>query len=508
MPDTPSSTSQTETAALAPKVARGAAWIMGAGLFARTLGALNTIVVARLLVPEDIGLVAVATVALQLLQGLSDIGVSQAVVKFRDADREDLNTLFTLSFMRGLIVALLLAGAAPLMAQLYGDPRMGGVFLGVAAFPLITGLINPRFYEFERDLSFSREFVVTVLNKLAGVIVSVTVALIFRTYWAIILGLVAGGGVQLVLSYAMRPFAPRFSFRSLNKVLGFSGWLAGVSFLAALNNKLDVPILARAVGAGGGGVYFMGFQLSELVTGQIALPLTRAIYPGLSSLQSDAERMRKAFLRGVAALGAVAMPAAFGFAFVAEDFTALVLGEKWAGVAPVIEILAPVIGAQSLFYASQSYAMALGLTRLVFIRELVFFLVRLPVFVWAALTHGLEGAVYAAAALGVFHIALNLALYARASGRGFWEPLVAARRSIGAVAAMAFWFLSARAQLGFMDDWPVLLRLGADILAGAGVYAAAQAALWLAEGRPQGVESDLMSGLRALKNRLARNPAP
>lgn len=503
MSDTPPAHPNASDAALAPRVARGAAWIMGAGLFARSLGALNTIVVARLLVPEYIGLVAVATVALQLLQGLSDIGVSQAVVKFRDADRDDLNTLFTLSFLRGLAVALLLAGAAPLMAAFYNDPRMTGVFLAIAAYPLIAGLINPRFYEFERDLSFSREFIVTVLNKLAGVIVSVTVAFLFRTYWAIVLGLLAGVTVQLVLSYFMKPFSPRFSFRSLGKVLGFSGWLAGVSFLAALNNKLDVPIIARAVGAGGGGVYFMGFQLSELVTGQIALPLTRAIYPGLSTLQDDVERMRRAFLRGVAALGAVAMPAAFGFAFVARDFTALVLGAQWAGVAPVIEVLAPVIGVQSLFYASQSYAIALGLTRLVFLRELVFFLVRLPVFVWAALAHGLQGAVYAAAALGVFHILLNLALYARASGRGFWEPLFAARRSLGAVAAMSLWFLLVRPSFAWMDEWPSFLRLAADTIAGAGVYVAAQGALWFAEGRPEGVERDLAAAAKALKNRFA-----
>ena len=233
------------------QVARGAVWVMGAGLLARVLGTLNTIIVARLLVPEDIGLVAVATIAMQMLQGFSDIGVSQTVVKFQDANRDDLDTLFTLSVVRGLIIGAVLAGFAPLAASIYGDPRMLGVFLGVSLFPVITGFINPRFYEFERALNFSREFISSVGNKLAGVIVSVGVALVFRTYWAIILGLLAGGVVQLALSYIMAPHRPRITFRSFRKVFGFTGWLAGVSFVAALNNKLDVPILARLVGAGG-----------------------------------------------------------------------------------------------------------------------------------------------------------------------------------------------------------------------------------------------------------------
>jgi len=502
MSELPPTTPIVEETGLTGRVARGAAWIMGGGLFARFLGAINTIIVARLLVPEDIGLVAVATVSMQLLQGFSDIGVSQAVVKFRDADRADLDTLFTLSALRGLGIGLVLAAAAPVMAAIYDDPRMIGVFLGIAVFPVISGLINPRFFEFERDLNFSRDFISTVLNKLAGVIVSVTVAVIFRTYWAIILGLITGGAVQLVLSYAMRPFGPRISFKSLKKVFGFSGWLAGVSFLAALNNKLDVPILARLVGGGGAGSFFMGLQLSEIVTGQVALPLTRAIYPGLSTLQDDPDRMRRAYLRGVGALGAFAMPAAFGFAFVADDLVFLLLGEKWLSAAMVIGILAPVIGLQSLFYATQSYAMALGLTRLIFFRELIFLVIRLPVFIWATIAHGLAGAVWAAAGLGLFHVVLNLALYTRASGRAFWQPLMSARRSLTAVAAMALYFLFLRPLLIGPGDLTPVIRLAADIAAGAGAYVGAHGAMWFAEGRPDGVERDIAEELKRQARRF------
>jgi len=493
MSRSPSITPPIENVSLHGRVARGAAWILAANLSARLLGAVNTIVVARLLVPGDIGLVAVATIAMQLLQGLSDIGVSQTVVKFRDSGRDDLNTLFTLSVLRGLAVAAILAAAAPLMGAVYDDPRMAGVFLGVAAFPVITGLINPRFYELERELKFSREFMATVLNKLAGVAVSVSVAVAFRTYWAIILGLLAGGSVQLVLSYGMRPFAPRLSLKSFDKIFGFTSWLAGVSFVAALNNKLDVPILARMLGAGGAGAYFMGFQLCELAAGQLAAPLSRAIYPGLAMMQDDAERMRSGFLRGVEALGLVAMPAAFGLAFVAEDLISVLLGEKWRAAIPVIQILAPVIGLQSLFLASQGYAVARGLPRLVFFRELAFLLIRLPVFIWAVIAHGLLGAAFAAAGAGLLHVGLNLALYARVSGRAFWEPLWSARRTIAAAAAMAVYFLFARDGVIAAAGPSAAVRLGLDVCIGAALYVVALSAIWRLEGRPSGVEARILS---------------
>ena len=493
-----------EIRGLTARAARGAAWIVGARTIMRLLGFVNTIVLARVLAPEDFGLVAVALTAMQLLQGLSDIGVSQAVIRFRDAERGDLDTLFTLSAIRGAATAAILLAVAPLAADFYGDPRMAGVFAGIAAFPLIMGLCNPSFFEFERNFDFSKEFVSIALTKLAGVVVSIAIAVIYQTYWAIILGLLAGAVVQLALSYLMRPYLPRLTFRSLRKVLNFSGWLAGVSFMAALNNKLDAFVLARAVGAHGTGNYYVGQQLAELPTVEIASPIARAIYPGLSALQADPARMRLAYLKGVEALGAVAVPAAIGFAFVARDLISLLLGDKWLAAAPVIEALTPVMGLQTLFVATQFYAMALGLTRLVFFRELMFFCVRLPAFVWASFAFGLEGAVYAAAGCGLIHAGLNLILYARASGRPFWEPLWSARRSLAAVAVMAAYFFFARQWVGFLEGLPQPAGLGVDILIGAGVYVAAHVALWRVEGRPDGAEKTALNGLKALLARFRR----
>lgn len=488
---------------LTGRAARGAAWIVAARLVMRLFGFVNTIVLARLLIPEDFGLVAVAVTAMQLLQGFSDIGVSQAVVKFRDADQADLDTLFTLAALRGAAIGLLLFAAAPLAASFYGDPRMFWVFVGVALHPLLTGLINPRFFEFERNLDFSKEFISNAVNKFVGVAVSIAVAVAFRTYWAIILGLVSGVAVQLVLSYAMRPSRPRLTFASVKKVFGFSGWLTGVSFVAALNNKLDAFILARVVGAANTGYYYVGHQLSELPTNELAGPIARAIYPGLSALQGDAARMRAAFLRSVEALAAIAMPAALGFAFIAKDLLTLLLGEKWSAAASVVQILTPALGVQTIFLATQFYAMALGRTKLVLFRELVVFAIRFPAFLWASIAFGLSGAVYAAAAGILVHAFMNMTLYWRITDRPFWEPLWSARRSFAAAAVMAIYFLAVRPHLSAILEAPVLPRLIADIAAGGACFLVTQFAIWRAEGAPAGAESLLIGAAKAVVRRFA-----
>lgn len=490
------------TADLTRRVAAGAAWIVAARVVMRSLGFVNTIVLARLLAPADFGVVAIATAAMQLLNGFTDFGVSQAVIKFRSTGRDALDPLFTLSALRGVLISAFLVGVAPLAAQFYGDPRVFWVFAGIALYPLITGFLNPAFYEFERDLELSKEFISNSINKLISVAVSIAIAVIFRNYWAIILGLAAGGLVQLFLSYSLRPYAPRFTLKGAKDVLSFSGWLFGVSVVTALNNKLDMFIVARAVTPAETGLYSVGGQFAELPTSEIAAPIARAVYPGLSALQGEPARVALAYLKGVEALAFASLPAAFGLTFVARDAVPLLLGEQWRGAIPVVQFAGPVLGFQCMFIATYYYALALGRARLIFFREVLYFALRLPPFAWAVFTYGLMGAVAAGAVLGFIRVGLNLAVYHQASGRPFWEPLWKAHRSICAVAAMSAYFLLARLHFDLPASEP-LLRLVLDIGAGAAVYGAALFGLWRAEGAPAGVESMAVAAAR----RLLRKPA-
>lgn len=483
---------QSDTKNLGSLVAKGASWIVAARFSIRFLGFINTIIIARLLVPDDFGLIAIGVTTMQMLQGFTDVGVSQAVIRFRDANRQDLNTLFTFSALRGIFVALLLLAIAPIAANFYEDPRVGWVFMGVAIYPLVLGFINPAFYEFERNLDYTKDFIVTTVNKLAGVIVSIAIAFTFRSYWAIILGMVTGGLVQLTLSYIMKPFSPRFTFASHKKVLGFSGWITGVSFMAALNNKLDALIVARFANTDDAGNYYIGVRLSEMPSAELASPIARAIYPGFSALHGRADEMKKAYLRGVQAMSIIALPASFGFAFVASDLVQLLLGQKWMNAAPVIAIIAPVTGLQTLFLATQFYAIARDKTKLVFYREFFFFFLRTPAMVWATIEYGLMGAVYACATMGIVHTLLNLTLYTRVSEGKIYEPLIAAHRSLLGAAAMSAYFFLLVPQLTFLTDAPSVIRLAINISLGAGIYLSTMLLIWRAEGKPSGVERSII----------------
>lgn len=473
---------------LAGRIMRGAAWIIGGRIIVRALGLINTLILARLLVPEDFGLVAIGVTVMQLLQNITDIGVSRTVVKFRDAGRAQYETLFTISLIRGAAVSAIMLAAAMLADNFYADPRVTVIFFGIAIVPLFHALMNPRFFEFERDLDFTKQFSLEAADKLIGVAVSISIAIIFRSYWAIILGLVSGAFAQMVMSWLMRPYRPRLSLSAVGEIGGFAGWLAGLSFVAALNNKLDVLFLGKFVSPADVGAFFVGGSVASLPSGEIAIPMARAIYPGLSELQGDATAMRNAYLRAAEALALIAMPASFGVAFIAHDLVALLLGSGWERAALMLQYFSPAAGLGIIFYATNAYALALGRARLIFLREVLVFFIRTPIFIIAAVLYGLVGAAIACA-IGLLVIAaLNAGLYARLSGGGPLEPLWRARRSLVGVAAMATYFLLFRGNLVAITDLPLAGRLCTDALIGAGLFSTTVYVLWRLEGAPKSVE--------------------
>lgn len=474
------------------KVAKGAAWIAGGGILLRIVGFVNTLVLVRLLIPEDFGLVALGMTIMQLLQNVSDVGVSQAVVRYRDETSKTLDTLFTFSVLRGLLVMTIMCASAPWAGDFFGDPRVTQILLAMGGIAMVQSLINPRFYEFERDMDFSKEFLVGLITKGLSVVVSVSVAVMYQSYWALVLGVFAGVGSHTALSYFFRPYRPRFSFAAFHKLIGFTGWLTGVSFIVALNNKLEPLILGRILGAAPTGIFHMGTQLSTLPSMELATPVARAIYPGLTSIQDDPGAMRTAFLRGAAALGAVAVPAGVGWGFVAQDFVAGILGPQWTEAVPILQLLGPIYGFLAIYYSTQGYAMARGMTKLVFYREVMAFLISKPIFIWAAMTHGLEGAIIAAGVNGGIFWLFQARLYAQISGGHIFEPFWAARRSILAVVGMAAYFWGVRPFLPWLEDWPALARLGWDVMWGGVGYMSVLVGVWLASGRPDGVEATVL----------------
>lgn len=478
-------------AGAAGRVTRGAGWVYGFRWSERLLDFFAIVALARLLAPEDFGLVAIAGSWVTIIEGLSDVDVSKALIQARDERRSLYDTAWTLALVRGVGSAALIALAAPFAA----DPRISAALYVLAVNPLLRGLSNPRFVMFERDLRYAQLAVVTLAAKVVGVAVTLGVAIAYRSFWALVLGAVAVQAVTTLLSFVLRPFFPRFSMRHLRDILGFSGWMTLATAVTTLSMETDRIIVGRLLGVSEAGIYYMTQRVGVLPTRELVSPLQRVLFPSFSEMTDDPARLRRAARESIGVLASLSLPAAFGFANVADLFVPLVLGEQWAGVVPLLVILVPFLGVRATLSMTLPCVMALGRTRLLFEVSLLYALVHVPVFVAGTMLYGLPGAVNAIVVAGVAYIYLNAWLLRRTLDISLREIGASVARPLIAASLMAA-MLSMAARRGVAPDLSALLSLGLQVAVGIVVYGASLFALWRLAGRPPGFERRLLQLLR------------
>ena len=365
-------------------------------------------------------------------RGAGAFDVNKALIRTRETERALYDSAWTLSVLRGVAAALFMLAIAPFLA----DARIGAVLSALALSPLLSGLSNPRFVTFERDLVYSRLAALTLGAKAGSFCVTIVVAVVTGSYWALVLGLLAGSLISLILSYALRPYRPRVSFARVADIFGFSGWLSLTTIVTTLSMETDKLIVGRLLGVADAGLYFMTQRVGVLPTRELISPLQRILFPSFSKLAEDTARLRRAACESINVLGSLSLPAGCGFALVAGDFVPLVLGDQWLAIVPLLTILVPYLGLRATLSMTLPCVMALGRTRLLFRVSVVYALVHVPAFVTGTVLFGLRGTIWSIVAAGVLYSYLNAWLLRRTLAIGLGEILSQLRRPLMAVALM------------------------------------------------------------------------
>ncbi|MEM9757281.1 MAG: lipopolysaccharide biosynthesis protein [Pseudomonadota bacterium] len=474
-------------------MAKGAGWIAASRIVITTIGFANTLILARLLTPEDFGLVAIVMAASAILFAATDLSLAQALVQHPDPDERHYHTAFTLNLLRGVGIAVLVAAISVPASLFYDDPRLAPLFATIAVWALLSGAMNPKLAMMSRDLVFWQDFATRSGDKLASVLVAVTIAAIWQSYWALIIGLLAGQVFALILSYAIRPFWPRLSLSRWRDLMSFSIWVGLGQLVNTINWRFDQLLAGYVLGTAQLGYYSVGDRLAATPTREATQPLAQTVFPGFAKLARDLPRLRSAYLRAQALLTAVALPAGAGFAVTAEPLTLLVLGEDWRPIVPVIQILAAVFAVQTLATPAQPLAMALGATRALFNRSLVMLAIRVPLTIIGLFGWGLLGLLWARCVSGLIGTLVNMYLVQVLIAMPATRQVTGNWRAIIATAAMAT--ATHVVGLGFEGHTAtdLLAKTGAMVGTGLLIYPAAHFSLWWLCGRPHGPERDAIT---------------
>ncbi|MCW4384766.1 lipopolysaccharide biosynthesis protein [Salinibacterium sp. SYSU T00001] len=390
---------------LARQTSRGSI-VTIAGQWSRTLlQLLSTVVLARLLAPDDFGLVAMVTAIVGVAELLREFGLGSAIVQASKIDERQWSSLYWLSALLGILFMGLAAASAPLVAAVYQDERLVLLTVALAPTVLINSLCMPLQARLQRELRFRSLATIEVVAMAVGVAASIAAALLGAGVWSlIVLNAVTFTWRLISLSWAVRPHfgAPRIE-RSVRPLMTIGGSVLGVQLLNYAARNLDNVVIGRALGAGVLGMYSRAYALLMLPINQLNGPLARVALPVLSRLRDEPERYRRYIRAALLVLAYASLPTFAIAAALSEPLVGLLLGEQWAEAAPIFSLLAIAGVAQALGNVSGWIYISLGRAHV----QLVYFLITKPLVVASFVVGVLLGGVHGLALLyGLVSLAL------------------------------------------------------------------------------------------------------
>jgi len=472
-------------------MARGAAWTVGFRLFHRSVGFLSTLILARLLVPEDFGLVAMATAIQALLMAFSDFGVHVPLVQMSNVERGHMDSGWTLQAAMGCAQSGVLIALAGPAAAFYGDPRVAPIMYVLAAVAFLQGVRNIGIVMFMREMAFHREFKLGVIKRLMTFGVTLTLAVIFRSYWALVIGMLTGAITEVTLTYGMHPYRPRPAWSHVGALFRFSRWLLVNNILHFLANRGPDFVLGRLVGPAAVGLFSVGKEIGTLPSHELAAPINRAALPAYSRMHRTEGALRQGYLDVIGMIALVALPAALGVGATADLLVPFLLGEKWLDIIPIVELLA-IQGAILVLMTNSGVVFhAMGRPRIVSALAAARLALLAPGMVLAALHYGVTGVatVYLVAA-GII-LPINLAVLFRKLDLTLRPYFAVVSRPI--VSGMIMYFALKLYLVPLMTALSLAAAVALAVFSGAVIYVGVIMGFWTAAGRPHGAERRLFT---------------
>ena len=493
---------------VASRTVLGATWMIAWRMTTRGLGLISTLVLARLLVPSDFGLVAIATTFAAAIDALSELGLRAALVRQPDDDPSLYDTAFTMQVIRGLGTGAVIAIGAAGAGTWFGDERLTPLLLIFSAVAVVAGFDNIAVVRFQRELRFDMEFRLLFAPRLLQFVLATGVALLLHSYWALVVGVVVGRLTRTAMTYWIQPYRPRLSLARWRDLAGFSFWSWASSMAGMVWERSDTFVLGPVLGAGQLGIYLLSTEIGLLPTSELVGSATSALYAGVAAARNRGTDAIVLAVPLMAALLMLVLPVGIGISATAGYLVIGLLGPAWQVGRPVIAIFALLCLITPITFVSTTVLSATGHVRQSFWAIAGATVLRVSALYCVAGTHRLDWAALTVCGVVVCEALLYLVQLA-GRGRLAWrEALPGVIRTLAAGSAVAgFLWMSG---LGWQEvEGPALVTLFIGSIIGLCCIlgcAAVQLALWFAAGRPPGPERTVLDIIYDIASKLRQRP--
>ncbi len=383
-------------ATLKHRMVTGFVWVASTKLVAQVLSWVSTIIVARILNPDDYGLVAISGIFIGILVVVTEMGLSQGLINKAEVSKRDMDSIFWLSLLLGATVFCLLYIVAPYIGSWYESETLVEIIRVSALVPVFSSLKAVPIAIAMREMNFKYRSIVEMVGQLVSIVTVVTMAINGYGVWSLVWAVVA---MHIVTFLAYLPILksiplPRIYIKETLSVVSFGVKLMLSRMFEFLSMKSSVLIISMFLGERTTGYYSMAAQLANMPMDKIGSIFNNVIFPALSRIKDDDDSAKDIFLRTHKYLLIISYPIFVTLILTAEDIVQVLLTDKWASIVPLLQAFS-VVNLLRVSGMVMPYTLAgVGKASMVLKYEFLSFFVLSVSFLVGA-QYGLSGIIYA-----------------------------------------------------------------------------------------------------------------
>ena len=328
-------------ASLKQKTISGIGWSAVGGFFLQVMQFVILVVLARLLSPEDFGLLGMILVFTGIAQLFSELGFGAALVQKTELEERHLSSVFWLNLAVGLILTILVYMSAPWVASFYNEPRLIFLVRAISISFVIGGFGVVQKAMMTRKMQFKLLAIIQIISVFIAGIITVLMAFSGYGVWSLVVQLISVSFLGVLFLWLLGGWRPKFIFQpaALKDMMSFSANLLGAQLLNYGVRNFDYLLIGRYVGSSGLGVYSLAYKFMLLPINQVSKIIGRVMFPALSQIKDDNQRIKRVYLRANRVIGLLTIPLMFGMIVVARPLVLTIVGPNWEAVIPVLQIL-------------------------------------------------------------------------------------------------------------------------------------------------------------------------
>jgi O-antigen/teichoic acid export membrane protein len=320
------------------------------------------ILLARLLNPEDFGLLGMATVITGFIQLFNDFGFGSALIQKKEISKNDIASVFWFNLGTGVFFFLILNACSFFIASFYQKPELQKIIGAISWVFIIQSLSYVQATLFRKQLNFKAIFISDTISMILSGIIALYLAYSGFGVWSLISQLLLNSIFNLILLWLLSSWRPNFifSFSAIKSMLGFSLPLMGSTALGYILGNLDKLFIGKYLGSASLGLYTRAYSLMVFPVGQVSGVVSQVMFPSLAQIQDDIPRIRQIYIKMNQIISAITFPIMGAAFLLAEPFVLKVLGEQWFNMVPVFKVLTFVGAIQSISTLIGNIYLALG----------------------------------------------------------------------------------------------------------------------------------------------------